>query len=146
MRILFAIMLQVYYFCNMITFAKHTHEHNKMEKIGFYLSLICAIHCIATPIAITLLPFLGSSFISDHSWEIWFIGGSLMLAGILLFSDFKKHQNPMPLYLLIGSLLVKLLEIIWLGHQFEFLTGSLGALFITLAYYFNWKYKKECSC
>ena len=139
-------MLHKYYFYNMITFAKHTHEHNKMEKVGFYLSLICAIHCIATPILITLLPFLGSSFISDHSWEIWFIVGSLILAGILLWSDFRKHHNPIPLYFLIGSLLVKLLEIIWLSHQFEFLTGSIGALFIASAYYFNWKYKKECSC
>jgi len=117
-----------------------------MEKAGFYLSLICAIHCITTPIIITLLPFLGSSFISNHSWEIWFIGGSLTLAGILLFNDFRKHQKSMPLYLLIGSLFIKLLEIIWLGHKFEFLTGTLGALFIALAYYFNWKYKKECSC
>lgn len=139
-------MLQLCYFCNMITFAKNTQEQNKMEKVGFYLSLLCAVHCIATPILITLLPFLGSSFISDHSWEIWFIGGSLMLASILLWSDFRKHQNPLPLFLLIGSLLVKLLEIVWLGHQFEFLTGSIGALFIASAYYFNWKYKKQCGC
>lgn len=139
-------MLQVCYFCNMITFAKHTHDHSTVEKVGFYLSLICAIHCIATPILITLLPFLGSSFISDHSWEIWFIGGSLVLAGILLGRDFRKHQNPLPLYLLAASMIVKALEISWLGHQFEFLTGTLGALFIALAYYFNWKYKKECSC
>jgi phosphoglycerol transferase MdoB-like AlkP superfamily enzyme len=130
----------------MITFTKHTHEHNKIEKVGFYLSLACAVHCIATPVLITLLPFLGGSFISNHSWEIWFIGVSLILASVLLFNDFRKHQNALPLILLAGSLLVKLLEIVWLGHKYEFLTGSLGALFIATAYYFNWKYKKECSC
>lgn len=130
----------------MITSAKHTHDNNNIEKVGFYLSLICAIHCIATPILITLLPFLGSSFISDHSWEIWFIVGSLILAGVLLWSDFRRHQNPLPLYLLVGSMLVKVLEIAWLGHQFEFFTGTLGASLIALAYYFNWKYKKNCSC
>ena len=117
-----------------------------MEKVGFYLSLICAIHCIATPVLITLLPFLGSSFISNHSWEIWFIGGSLILAGVLLLNDFRKHHHTLPLYLLVGSLLVKVLEIVWLGHQLEFLTGTIGALFIASAYYFNWKYKKDCSC
>ena len=139
-------MLHKRYFCNMITFVKHTHEHNKMEKVGFYLSIICAIHCIATPVIITLLPFLGSSLISDHSWEIWFIGGSLILAGVLLYNDFKIHKNLIPLYLLVGSLVVKTSEIVWLGHEFEFLTGTLGASFIASAYYFNWKYKKECSC
>lgn len=130
----------------MITFTKHTHKHNNVEKVGFYLSLACAIHCIATPILITVLPFLGSSFISDHSWEIWFIGGSLILAGVLLYGDFRKHKNPIPLLLLTGSLGVKIAEMVWLGHKFEFLTGSLGALFIALAYYFNWKYKKNCNC
>jgi hypothetical protein len=130
----------------MITSAKHTHDKNNIEKVGFYLSLICAIHCIATPIIITLLPFLGSSFINNHSWEIWFIGGSLILAGVLLWSDFRKHHNRLPMYLLIVSMLVKVFEIAWLRHQFEFLTGTLGASLIALAYYLNWKYKKECNC
>lgn len=130
----------------MITFAKHTHDNNNIEKVGFYLSLICAIHCIATPIVVTLLPFLGSSFINNHSWEIWFIGGSLILAGVLLWNDFRKHHNRLPMYLLVGSMLVKLVELVLLRHQFEFLTGTLGASLIALAYYFNWKYKKECSC
>lgn len=131
----------------MITFAKRIHEHSKIEKVGFYLSVACAIHCIATPVLITLLPFLGSSFVGNHSWELWFIGGSLMLAGIILFTDYLKHKNLIPLSLLLGTLVVKTLEILWLGHKYEFITGSLGAFFIALAYFLNWKYKaKACDC
>jgi hypothetical protein len=131
----------------MITFAKHTHEHSKMEKVGFYLSVACAVHCIATPVLVTLLPFLGSSFIGNHAWEIWFIGGSLVLAGVILWNDYLKHKNLIPLILLLGTVAVKALEIIWLGHKYEFITGSLGAFFIALAYFLNWKYKeKACAC
>jgi phosphoglycerol transferase MdoB-like AlkP superfamily enzyme len=129
----------------MITRMNHREDSNKVEKIGFYLSIACAIHCIATPVLITLLPFLGSSLV-NHSWEIWFIGGSLVLAGIILYSDFKKHHNVFPITLLVASLFVKLLEVMWLGESLEFLTGSIGALLIASAYYFNWKYKKTCSC
>ena len=129
----------------MITTMNHSHDNNKIEKLGFYLSIACAIHCIATPVLITVLPFLGSSFV-NHSWEIWFIGGSLILAGTLLYTDFRKHQNSLPLVLLGASLCTKLMEILWLGDSFEFITGSIGALFIAVAYYFNWKYKKACSC
>lgn len=118
-----------------------------MEKVGFYLSVACAIHCVATPLLVTLLPFLGSSFIGNHSWEIWFIGGSLVLAGVILFNDYLKHKNLIPMALLIGSLSVKALEIWWLGDKFEFITGSLGAIFIATAYYLNWKYKERvCGC
>ena len=139
-------MLHNYYFCNMITFTKHTHEHNRIEKVGFYLSVACAVHCIATPILITLLPFLGGGFVENHTWEVWFIGGSLVLAGVLLHNDYRKHNNALPLTLLVGSLLVKLLEMVWLGEKFEFITGTLGASLIAIAYYFNWKYKKTCNC
>ena len=131
----------------MITLVKHTHPHNGIEKVGFYLSIVCAIHCIATPVLITLLPFLGSSFMADHTWEMWFIGGSLVLAGVILFTDYLKHKNLIPMSLLLGTVAVKALEILWLGHQFEFITGSLGAIFIALAYFLNWKYKATiCDC
>ena len=131
----------------MITSVKHTREHSKIEKAGFYLSIACAIHCIATPVLITLLPVLGSNFLGNHSWEIWFIGGSLVLAGVILFNDYLKHKNTIPMTLLFGTLIVKALEIWWLGDKFEFITGSLGAIFIATAYYFNWKYKeKACGC
>lgn len=133
----------------MISRIEHTHRHSqplKVEKIGFYLSVICAIHCIATPILITLLPFLGGSLLENHAWELWFIGGSLLLAGIILYADFKKHHNYTPLLLLGGSLSVKLLEVIWLGESIEFITGTIGALLIAIAYFINWKSKKSCNC
>lgn len=128
---------------------RHRHQHihtHKIEKVGFYLSLICAIHCIATPLFITLLPYIGGQLFSNHEWEIWFISGSLILAGVILYIDYLKHHNTLPLLLLLGSLLVKLIEIIWLGHSFEFVTGTLGALLIAIAYYMNWKYKSACDC
>ncbi len=132
----------------MITTMEHTHRHTlKIEKVGFYLSILCAIHCIATPVLITLIPFLGGSLMADHSWELWFIGGSILLAGVILWIDYRKHFNTIPLLLLIGSLIFKLMEVLWLGESFEFITGSIGALLIASAYYINWKAKvKSCSC
>ncbi len=131
----------------MITTMKHTHHTLKIEKVGFYLSILCAIHCIATPVLITLIPFLGGSLIANHTWELWFIGGSIVLAGVILWIDYKKHFNTTPLLLLIGSLVMKLIEVLWLGDHFEFITGSLGALLIASAYYINWKSKvKTCNC
>ncbi len=128
---------------------KHTHEHHntlKLEKVGFYLSVLCAIHCIATPVLLTVLPFLGSSLLEDHSWELWFIAGSVLLAGIVLFKDYKRHLNYLPLLLLVASSLTKLCELWWLGEQYEFITGTVGAAFIASAYYFNWKYKAATCC
>ena len=128
---------------------ENTHTHNatsKIEKIGFYLSLACAIHCIATPLIMTLLPFIGGHLFANHQWEIGFIAVSVVLAGNILYSDFQKHQNILPLLLLLGSVFVKVAEILWLGEKYEFVTGSLGAMLIAVAYYTNWKYKATCNC
>jgi len=126
----------------------HSHSHNEtpIEKVGFYLSVICAIHCIATPVVMTVLPYLGSSLFHNHSWEIWFIGASVALAGALLIADYRKHHSIVPLTLLLGSLAVKGIELVWTGEQYEFLTGFVGAILIASAYYFNWKAKASCSC
>lgn len=132
----------------MITTMEHTHRHTlKIEKVGFYLSILCAIHCIATPLLITLIPFLGGSLLADHTWELWFIGGSLVLANIILMIDYKKHLNAIPLLLLMLSLLIKLSEIVWFADKYELITGGLGGLLIASAYYINWKAKeKSCDC
>lgn len=127
---------------------KQSHRHStiKIEKIGFYVSLLCAIHCIATPLLVTLLPYVGGHLLQNHTWELWFILGSVVLAGAILWGDYKKHQYRLPLTLLLASLSVKALEVLWLGEAFEFITGALGGLLIALAYYFNWKYKAACTC
>jgi hypothetical protein len=125
----------------------HQHGENvRLEKMGFYLSVLCAVHCIAMPLIITLLPFMGSSFLNDHSWELFLIGLSMLLGVWVLWSDYQKHQIRLPLLLLVGSFLIKLIELAYLSHHYEYLTAPIGAILIAAAYYLNWKHKEACSC
>jgi lipoprotein signal peptidase len=125
----------------------HTHIiTDKIEKIGFYLSVLCAIHCAATPIVLTLMPVFGGSFFKNHSWEIAFVGISLILAVVLLARDYKKHFNKIPLLLLLAGAFVKVSEILFFGEKTEFITGSLTAILIASAYWINWQSKPKCDC
>lgn len=119
---------------------------SKLEKIGFWLSVACAIHCLAMPVVITLLPFVGSTLLADHETEFYVLSSSWVLAGILLFVDYRKHQNLWPLALLGGSIAIKLLEIFVLGEDFEVIVSPISGITIAVAYYFNWRYKKTCAC
>ncbi|MFN8357920.1 MAG: MerC domain-containing protein [Spirosomataceae bacterium] len=118
----------------------------QLEKIGFWLSVACAIHCLAMPVLITLLPFVGSSFLADHETELYVLGGSWLLAGVLLFLDFRKHHQRLPLILLAASIGIKLLEVLVLGEAYELIASPLSGLGIAVAYYFNWRYNKACAC
>lgn len=118
----------------------------RLERIGFWLSLACAVHCLAMPVVITLLPFVGSTILADHETELYIMGGSWLLAGVLLYVDFRKHQTWLPLLLLAGSVGVKLLEVLVLGEDFEAIASPVSGVLIALAYYFNWRHKKACAC
>jgi hypothetical protein len=129
------------------TSAKHTSANtNKLERIGFWLSLACAIHCLAMPLIITILPFVGNTFLADHQAEFWVLGSSWILAGVLLYKDFRKHKNHIPLLLLAGSIAVKMVEVWILGESYEQILAPIGGVIIAIAYYFNWKYNAQCTC
>lgn len=121
-------------------------ENQKIEKVGFYLSVVCAVHCVATPVVITFLPYMGSSLIANHAWELLVIIGSMFLGFWILWNDFQKHKNNLPLILLAGSLITKIFEITYHSTLLENFTAPITAMLIASAYYINWKSKIKCNC
>jgi MerC mercury resistance protein len=119
---------------------------DRLERIGFWLSVACAIHCLAMPVILTLLPFLGGTLLADHETEHWFLGISWLLAGFLLWQDYRKHKVSIPLFLLGFSVATKFIQELILGENFETIIAPIGGILIAVAYYLNWKYKAQCTC
>ncbi len=117
-----------------------------LEKMGFGLTIICAVHCLAMPFLITLLPFMGQQFQAIHQFEIYIILTSFVLAFVLLYKDFRRHKNETPLKLVALSLLIKSIE--WFGNleKYETYFSLIMAILIIIAYYLNWQHKKQCAC
>lgn len=117
-----------------------------LEKIGFGLTIVCAIHCLAMPFLITLLPFMGHQFQAIHQFEVYIISVSFILAFALLYKDFRRHKNEIPLKLVAFSFLIKSIE--WIGNleKYETYFSVTMAIFIIVAYYLNWQHKKQCAC
>lgn len=122
------------------------HSKSRAEKVGFWLTIICGIHCIATPVLITLLPMVGSKFEVFHRYETIFLYFSLFLAVYLMWKDKKKHNNPWPLEIVVVAMCLSILFNYYLGKSFEIYTSLLVALLIITAYLLNWKHKEKCHC
>jgi hypothetical protein len=117
-----------------------------LEKTGFWLTFLCAIHCLATPFLLASLPVLGSRFELLHKYEFSILLVSLLLAALLLFKDYKIHKNTRPLLLLLLAMGLKVIEYIFDLHTWElYLTVGISAC-LCFAYYFNWRHKEACSC
>ena len=116
------------------------------EKLGVFLSLLCAIHCLTLPFILFAAPYLASSFAFSLTVEWILVVISFGLALLLLVQDYLKHRKPMPLYFLGFSILVKLVDIAVGLKSIEWLFGLILGIFITLAYWFNYKHKTACTC
>lgn len=119
---------------------------SKLEKIGVSLTLICAIHCIATPILLFLLPMSGSKFANLHAYENPIIFFSFLLAFYILFMDYKMHKNPTPLILIGMASFIKIVEFFGNFHSFELVVSLFIAILVTVSYYINWKHRSRCHC
>ena len=117
-----------------------------VEKIGVFLSIVCAIHCLSLPIFLFFAPYLASSFAFSSKLEWILVISSFLLAALILILDFRKHRQPLPLYFLGLGILIKLVDLSLANQSYAWVFGiSLGVV-ISFAYWFNYKHKKTCTC
>ena len=120
-----------------------THYHT-LNKVGLWLSVLCTIHCLAMPFLMTAVPFLGESFLSEKS-EMYLIGTSALLAIFLLIKDYRNHQNPLPLGLLVIALSFNFAGLFLVKGSYEIFFNVTGALVMAVAYYINWNsHRRAC--
>lgn len=62
-------------------------------KIGGWISLACAVHCVVEPVALPLLPLTGFLLPISRTVEISLIGGSIFLALWNFSRGFLAHGN-----------------------------------------------------
>jgi hypothetical protein len=114
--------------------------------VGVFLSLLCAIHCLTLPLILFAAPYLASSIAFSPLAEWVLVIGSFGMALLLLWQDFRKHRKPMPLYFLGLAVLIKLVDTLVGMKSIEWIFGLSLGIFITLAYWFNYKHKTACTC
>lgn len=120
---------------------KHSHL---LHKTGLWLSILCTIHCLAMPILLTAMPFLGDNFINE-STEHLLIGLSFVIALFLLSKDFQIHQNKTPFVLLITSMIFNCIGLFVVDRSNETVFVVFGASLMSAAYIYNWwLHKKVC--
>ena len=93
---------------------KQNSFHKILDRIGAFLGFLCAIHCMITPLALTILPLAGVQYLWSSEGEFWIIGSLFFFA--LLSAGFA----------------------VWWRRSWEVLWGFLISLsFVLSGYYLN---------
>jgi hypothetical protein len=117
-----------------------------LEKMGLFLSFICAVHCLSMPLLFFFAPYFMSSLAFSARMEWVLVAMSFGLAAFLLIQDFLKHRKPLPLYFLGFALFCKVLDILISNQSIEWIFGLLLGIFVAIAYWVNYQHKSACTC
>lgn len=125
-------------------------EEDKADVVGMVISILCAIHCVATPFVVYSLPYLAYSF--HH--PLFHLGIAVLVVPVGLWAfyrGYRQHHNWLVIVLgLVGLLTVTAAAI--LPHQYIHLLGHtqwtlLGSAFLISAHWLNRKkIHQACSC
>ena len=120
------------------------------------LSMACAIHCLAMPMLIPLLPLVASSYFGGETTEAVILTITLLIAGPTLFRGYLKHRKfRVPAIFLLGLLFLALRPgslhhehaHLHEGEILHFVMAALAGLSLAIGHWINLKLCKSCpSC
>ena len=113
------------------------------DKLAISGSVLCALHCLVTPLLIVLLPSVGSSFLADESFHLWLVVLIIPTSLIALGLGCRKHGHLRFLFIgIVGlSFLVSaiLLESIFHSDVLEKGLTLIGSFIIAVAHIDNFR-------
>ncbi|MCY4039762.1 MAG: MerC domain-containing protein [Gammaproteobacteria bacterium] len=123
------------------------------DKMAIGLSLLCAIHCLAMPLAAVMLPSVAALSLDDELYHLWMLIAVFPVSAYALTLGCTKHKR-YQLVLVGGAGLLLLGAAAFLGHDllghtWERLLTLIGASIIALGHFFNFRLCRRhegCGC
>ena len=117
----------------------------KIQSLATIGSFTCFIHCLITPILISIAPSIGNLF-NNHVIEILLLIISLICGIFIIYTGYNQHKKLHSIYLFsIGGVMWVShysLELLFHRHS-EITLLILGSIFICISYIVNHQFKKS---
>ena len=115
-----------------------------VDNTGACLSFACAIHCMAMPLLVTILPLIGLGFLANERAELFLIAGAIGLAIGSLAWGVRHHRSWRALLILIVALAFIATSRTAVEGTFEVVFYSIGGILIASAHLVNRHLCKTC--
>ena len=123
---------------------KRNFNHELVDTTGACLSVACAIHCLAMPLLVALLPLIGLGFLATERAELVFISGAIVLAIGSLAWGVRHHRRWRALLILIVALAFIATARTVVEGTFEVVFYSIGGILLATAHLVNRHLCKTC--
>ena len=119
---------------------------DRWDKIGIFLSSLCAFHCLATPLVALALPVVGHTF--EQEWVHILMALFVVPVGFFAFWSGYKHHKQINVFLLgiLGLLMVGGASVVphsWVEFFGHDLVTIFGSVCLISAHLLN---RRACLC
>ena len=120
------------------------------DKTAISLSILCALHCLALPVLVVMLPSLTAWNLASEEAHLWLLVAVIPISVYALTMGCRKHRQFNIMFL--GLICLALLIIAaWLGHDILGEIGektilTIGAAVIALSHLLNQRQCRRVSC
>lgn len=112
----------------------------RIDRLGAFASMLCAVHCALLPVVFGVLPALGLGFLANHRYEQAFVGFAILLASISLWFGVRNHGSYRAfLFLVPGIILLIVGVLIGVDHadRTHAVVVSIGGTLVALSHLVN---------
>ena len=82
----------------------HKHSHRWLDSLAIGMAMICAVHCLVTPLLVAVLPIIATTFWVSSNFHLWMLLFVLPTTGTAVFLGCRKHKDKIVLGLGLGGL------------------------------------------
>lgn len=125
------------------------------DKFAIGLSMMCAIHCLALPFLLVLLPSMAALQLDNEAFHLWMVVAVLPTSIYALTLGCKQHKRYRLLILSVIGLALLVMGLVLgevlIGEAGEKLLSVIGAGFVAAGHWFNYRLcralkHKDCAC
>ena len=125
-------------------------KRSLLDTAAVVMSGICLLHCLALPIALTMLPILNIAVLDERVFHLVMMVFILPVSVVALAIGCRQHKDLLTLVLGIVGLSILLFTAVF-GHRFFGLDGervvtSIGGVILALAHIQNFRRCREDDC
>jgi hypothetical protein len=118
------------------------HPSPRSDFVGTALSLLCVVHCLATPVILSALPSVGAVFAHAHPW---LFAAVIPVALWAFIPAFRHHGDKRVLGLACAGIAFLALAAFWeTAGSLEIPFSLVGAGLLVTAHWFNQQRLRAC--
>lgn len=121
-----------------------------MDRSAIGLSVVCLVHCLALPVALTMSPALAAYWFADESFHTMLVYVVLPTSIVAIGLGCKRHRTFAVIAWGANGLLALTLAVVLgsalLSEAGEKLLTMVGAVLVVVAHVQNYRLCRRCDC